>query len=159
MASRRQGPHDLQRGLTKLSLGIVRDIGKAEAARAPNRLQEGEQQFQIPISGVAADAPAWVQKEVNFSWTFVNATGQRESWLEEPQITHGVRLVSQTPVVVSCCVMKWDKKDADEIEGATVAIGVHNPGGVLSGVSFKGALHLSFQGFGFLGEAESEDVE
>lgn len=155
--SRRTATHALSRGLTSLALGSVRAMQEAEARRAPNRLQEGEQQFQIPISGTAGKHPDWVEEDLEFTWTFVNATGQRDSWLEEPTISHGVRLVSQTPVVVSCCVMGWDKKDADEIEGARIAVGVFNPAG--GGVPFKGVLHLTFQGFGAPGEFEAEDVE
>lgn len=149
--------HALQRGLNKLAFGVVRDMHAAASKRAPNLRQEGEQQFQIPVSGKAGVSPEWVTKDLKFHWTFYGEAGQRDSELNAPQVSFGVVMDSREPIFAMPCVMKWDRKDADEIEGATVAIAVWDPTG--RGVKFKGSLHVTFQGYGAPAEYEAEDIE
>lgn len=111
-------------------------------------LGELEQQFQVAISGDAAEAIAWTTTDVTFDVEFLDATDQRYSNLTEPQFTHGAVLTSTTPVVIAACVTLWVTDDRGVIVGATVAVGACNPGSTTT--AFTGAIHLSFQGFGSL---------
>lgn len=151
------GTHAMVRGLTKLTLGMVKDIDDAAKRRAPHMGQEGEQQFQIPMSGTARFTPEYVRAAVPFAWSFYNATGQRDSDLVVPQMSWGLELQSNDPIFATVCVMEWDKKGADQVEGAVLAIGCYEPSGL--DVRFKGSMHVTFQGYGAPVEYDEDDVE
>lgn len=147
--------HSLQRSLGKLTVGMVKDREARLDAIEELALTEGEEQFQIPIGGIARAVAVWQRVELDFGFHFYNATGQRDSPYETPQVWHGVVLENRGagPVAVHVCV-DWENRidNRDVVTGAAVWIGVHSP--TLDERTFKGYVHMTFQGYGSRVETE-----
>lgn len=156
--------HSLQRSLSQMTLGVVNDRQAKLDELAETRLTEGEQQFQIPISGLAKQGAVWVDVDLDFNFHFYNATGQRDSPYTKPQVSHSVVIDGQSPddpsaapVIVSVCV-DWRPHvdDREVVTGAKVWVGVHSP--TPDQRRFKGYLHITFQGYGARTEPEDGDI-
>lgn len=151
--------HSLQRSLGKLTLGLVKDREAHLDEIEMISMVEGEQQFQIPVAGIARAEQVWQRVDLDFDFHFYNATGQRDSPYEKPQVWHGFVFENRAeepekgPVSVSVAVDWQDKIDGrDVISGAAVWIGVHSP--TLEERPFKGYVHVTFQGLGSRVETE-----
>lgn len=154
--------HALERSLGAMTVGVARDRADREREAAHQRLQEIEEQFQRPIQGTPGSGIVWDAIELKFQTSFVNATGQRDSPHETPQMWVGAEIQSGQPVMVTACVMEWKMVDGEEIVGATVAIGAWADASapVIGGPAtapgappatpgpFRGFVHLTFQGYG-----------
>jgi hypothetical protein len=145
--------NSLARSLQMLAINVVRDDREREEAADPSRLAEGEQQFQIDVSGKATGVPDWQDGYLNFSEALFCLPGERDNPAEEPQMWWGVKLDSEIPVMFSVCVMEWNVDENDAFTGARVAVGAYS----LSGdVEFRGRVHVTFQGYGTPVMDESE---
>jgi hypothetical protein len=150
--------HQLERSLSRMTLGVVRRVREVEAASSHLKLTEREEQFQIPIQGTAYQGIVWIKKPITFETRFFGATGQRDSELERPQVSYGY-VIDPTdpseptaPLVVSlACEFRSDDREATY--AAVVHIGVHSP--TPDPVDFEGYVHLTFQGWGAPIEDES----
>lgn len=137
--------HHLERGLTQLRIGAVRDMQAITKRAHDDGLIERDEQFHIGVAGVAEEFFSWSEIEVNFATIFVDATAQRDSPFNRPHIAVGSELYTATPVSITAVVMSWRTNDRNETLGAKVAIGVASTDKT---TKFKGAVHLTFQGFG-----------
>lgn len=151
----------LQRSLRSLTIGTVETIAAAEAAVAEDRLQEQNQQFQIPIAGLARQGITWVKKQIAFAVVFVPAPSQRKnSSLVNPLFTYGVEIVRGNPAddpepVLVSCVVEYITDDKSNITGCWLNVGLHSP--TPDAVNFNGLVHLNFQGYGAIADYESDD--
>lgn len=150
--------NSLQRSLAYLTLGAVRDIERARAAVASSKLQEGFQQFQIPVMGTANYGVLWAKLKLEFDFIFFAATGQRDSPYDRPQFSYGYVVEAAddkapvVPVFVSCAVQYIDTDDG-ATRGCWLHVGVLSP--TAEARPFEGYLHVTFQGWG----APSDDAE
>lgn len=145
--------HSLQRSLAALAITVVREDRAREEAADPSRLAEGEQQFQIDMSGKATGVIDWQDGYLNFSEALFCLPGERDNPAVEPQFWWGVKLDSPIPVVFSVCVMEWNTDENEAFTGARVAVGAYSLGG---DVEFRGRVHVTFQGYGTPVMDESE---
>lgn len=147
--------HALQRSIAKLAIGVAVDVAKRQELAAPQQVAERAEEFQIKVSGVAADLPAWTVSQIAFDNIYTQATGRRTSDLTRPQVSVGfeqtvgvsnapgsARLV---PVFASLVVTDWSLTEDDAIDGCTFACAAIAPG---DQVRFQGFMHLTIQGFG-----------
>lgn len=146
--------HDLQRSLHALTIGVVRSTQRRAARRNAEGLREFEYQVQIPISGQADTEAGWDVHEVAFASPFYYAPGNRASDFDVPQLRSGASLDAE--VMVSVHVSDW-KRDVERsaVVGALVKIGVAAPGTAVA-IDYSGVVHLTFQGYGALDDAEDE---
>lgn len=139
------GLQKLEQSLAQLRIGAVRDMQKLQAHAVADGLIERDEQFRVAVSGVAEEFFSWQEVDLVFSTVFVDATGQRDSPFDRPHISAGAELYTPVPVAIQATVMSWKVTDRNETTGATVAIGVASTD---QATKFKGAVHLTFQGFG-----------
>jgi len=144
----------LSRAVRGLSVDPARALDRRRSMLGFDALQEIEQQFQLPIEGVATPVIVWDIRDIAFEVEFYNATEQRFSPYTVPVFTYGAVIETPTPVPVHANVMEWKKRDDDAVTGVRLAIGVHNPGH--RSVAFSGYLHLVFQGYGALAEGAAD---
>lgn len=135
----------LDRSFKAIRIGAVRDVDKLRARALADGLIERDEQFHLMVSGVAQEFYAWQQKDLAFSTVFVDATGQRDSPFDRPHISVGSELYTPTPVSIVATVMSWKTNERNETLGCRVAVGIQSTD---LPTKFKGALHLTFQGFG-----------
>ena len=148
--------HQLKRSMRALTLGTVRSFEEANRD-SPHKLQELDQQFQLPIQGEAGTIVSWSEIAVNFKAYVVDAREQRDVPYVRPLFTYGAVIESTTPVCISACIVKWNGTEEDGFIGATVAVGVYSPG-TEEAITFRGYLHLCFSGYGALFD-DSEEGE
>ncbi|MDQ1584478.1 MAG: hypothetical protein QOF36_2532 [Microbacteriaceae bacterium] len=145
--------HSLQRSLAALSINVVREEKAREDELEPQRLAEGEQQFQIDVSGKATGVPDWQDAYLDFTEALFCLEGERDNPAVEPQFWWGVKLDSAIPVMFSVLVMEWNTDQNEAFTGAKCKVGVWS----LSGdVEFRGRVHVTFQGYGTPVMDESE---
>lgn len=150
----------LERSLRGLSLGVIRDVEREKAKFSDVRLQEGRQEFQVPIQGTAYQGVVWGQVALKFDFVFHNATGQRDSPYTRPQFTYGVVIekadkdAPAVPIIVSC-LCEYDVDERESTRGAVIHVGVHSP--TATPRDFEGFLHVTFSGYGAQLEDESAD--
>lgn len=135
----------MERALKGLTIGTVQSLNDAADRAAKDGLIEREEQFQIEIGGTAEEFFDWSIAVVKFGTLFTNATGQRDSELEQPHFTYGASILTGTPVGVLASVMEWIETERKETVGCKLAIGVAASD---RHTKFRGFLHASFQGFG-----------
>lgn len=152
----------MQRSQRQLRISAPVALDKRRAQLGYDALLESEQQFQLPISGVASTIGAWATIEVVFDLEFFDAPEQRNSSLAVPLFTYGAFIDPTTTgdalnptgaVMVTACVQEWNIDTRGAYIGATIAVGTSAMGG--ADVTFTGYLHLAFQGYG----APAENVE
>mgnify|MGYP000874607797 CR=1 FL=1 len=153
--------HQLQRSLAAMTIGVVKARDSKRANKIPYELQEGEQQFQLPITGTAQRGVTWAKKELTFDFLFYEATGYRFVPFDSPQFSHGFVIEpvddkeAVKPIFVSA-MAEYVRRDLDDaVTGAVMHVGVHSP--TIEPVEFEGYLHLTFQGYGCPVETESGD--
>lgn len=139
------GLQKLERSLKEIRIGAVRDSQKIAALAAEDGLIEREEQVQITVSGRAEEFASYSEVDVNFSTVFVDATGQRDSPFDRPQVSTGAELYTSEPVTLTAVVMSWRINDRNEVLGCKVAIGVSSTDKT---TKFRGAIHMTFQGYG-----------
>lgn len=137
--------HSLQRSLTALTIGAVREDKAREDQRASVAMAETEEQFQIDVSGTAGPQMQWQEAALDFTQSFYALEGERDNPAREPQVWFGAVLDSVTPVIFSVCVMQWNQSDDDSFIGARVVVGAYAPD---DDVDFRGRVHVTFQGYG-----------
>lgn len=135
----------LEQALKGLTVGTIRDMSDAADRAAKDGLIEREEQFQIEVSGRAEEFFSWSIAEIKFGTLFTNATGQRDSELEQPHFTYGASVITATPVGLLASVMEWIETDRKEIVGCKIAIGVASTD---KATKFRAFLHATFQGYG-----------
>lgn len=153
--------HALQRSIAKLAIGVARDVTRARELGAPQQVAERAEDFQIKVSGIAADFPVWTEGELYFDNIYTQATGRRTSDLDRPQVNTGFEMISGvgqsgarlTPVFASLVVTEWSLTADDAIDGCTFMCAAIAPG---DQVQFQGFFHLTIQGFG--APAEDRDT-
>jgi hypothetical protein len=145
--------HALQRSIAKLAIGVARDVSRSHAMAQPNQIAERAEEFQIKVSGVAADLPIWTTADLAFDNAYTQASGRRLSELQRPQIGVGFEQTAGvggsgarlTPVFASLVVIDWSVNNGDLIDGCSIACAAIAPG---DQVTFQGYFHLTIQGFG-----------
>lgn len=142
--------HSLQRTLTRMTIGVARELEARKKQNEYAALTEREQQFKVPISGIASFRAAWAEVELAFDIEFVIATGQRQSPFTEPLITFGYELTNYIePVAVVAHKKRWKKNDRLDVTGCTIAIGAWVPNDLTDDLTpWRGFLHVSVQGYG-----------
>lgn len=139
------GLQKLERSLKKIRIGSVRDMQRIQKKAEADGLIERTEQFHLAVSGLAEEFFDWNTVDINFATVFVDATGQRDSSFDRPNISVGSELYTPDPVAITGVVMGWKTNERNETLGAKVAIGVSSTD---KATKFKGAVHLTFQGFG-----------
>ncbi len=139
------GLQKLERSLKSIRIGAVRDMSRIQKRAEEDGLIERDEQFHLAVAGVAQEFFKWSEVDINFTTIFVDATGQRDSPFDRPHISVGSELYTPTPVSLQAVVMEWKTNQRNETLGAKVAIGVSSTD---LPTKFKGAVHLTFQGFG-----------
>lgn len=161
--------HALERSISALSTGALLALDAKRTANGYDALQELEHQFQIPIFGIASSGVGWNTFDVPFDVQFFFAPEQRDSPLAVPHFSYGP-VVSGVPspdgtdpdpnnpdclVAVFCQVVEWSRDQTlDVIDGAMVGVGVSTVGSNTD-VRFDGYVHLTFQGYGNVVEADA----
>lgn len=123
-------------------------------------LSEIEQQFQLPISGLATGLMSFTSTTVDFDVEFFDAPEQRDSSLAFPHFTYGtfidIGLGQPTSprgaVLVTAVVQDWVTDVRGAFTGAQLDIGACLPGLVNGSIRYTGYIHLTFQGYGALKE-------
>lgn len=133
------------RSVARLGFQLGEQQHRKQHEGAASKLTETDQQFQVPVSGEAAQLVEFSTVTVTFDETIYLAPAQRQNRLEEPHFTFGSSMQSDTPVMLTATVQKWIKDTAGNFTGAQVAIGASAAGVGLT--KFKGNVHLNFQGF------------
>lgn len=149
----------LQRAQQDISIASPLALEKRRAMLAADSLLEVEQQFQVPISGIASKIIGFGLTTLTFDVDFFDAPEQRDSSLATPHFTYGV-VASFEPadgLLVTACVTEWITDARGAFTGAVVAIGASS--GSDSTSQYSGHVHLRFQGYGALTEnVETLDV-
>ena len=139
--------HAINRSVRALTVDTIRDLERRRHMLGFDALGELEQQFQLAIEGQAGEVIGWFEIPLTFNVEFYNAVDQRDSPYTIPHFTYGSVITSQTPALITACVRRWDIDEQDTVSGATVAVGVCNPGTDIA-TPFQGYIHLTFQGYG-----------
>lgn len=131
--------------MTGLMIGTVKRMDSARAQRQLEGLQEYEERFAIDISGRGEEFPEWDEVHIKFGIDYVDATGQRDSWIVRPHFTYGAYIGHGGPVGIMACVTRWDINDRNETTGCMLSMGA-----VATDVArkFRGEVHACFQGYG-----------
>lgn len=148
----------LQKSLGAMTFGVVRQMDARKTALRETALLEREQEFQVPISGDAADVGVWSVVELTFRIEFVPAPAQRDSPYEFPTFVYGYEIETAEPVGILAYIKEWRVDDRDIIYGARVNVCCFQPGAG-GQVEFRGKLHMIFSGYGSPIESESDDDE
>lgn len=135
----------LEKSFKQIRIGAVRDVERIRDRAESDGLIERDEQFHLVISGVAEEFYDWQYVDINFATVFVDATGQRDSPFDRPHVSVGSELYTSTPVAITATVMSWRTNERNETLGAKVAVGAASTD---RATKFKGAVHLTFQGFG-----------
>lgn len=161
----RRDEHRLARSIHRLAIQTVREASQRSDRNREGVMAEREEQFQVKMSGIASDYPAWATAYLPFDTVFTIATGNRRSSLQRPQIMVGFEVLrtarrqgayaftAAEGVILTAFVREWHFDDAHAIDGATVTIGAHAPGDELE---FDAFAHITFQGFGTASESSDE---
>lgn len=143
----------LTRSLRAMTVGVMHSHQEAVERYDANRLGELDQQFQIPVSGTAGVAGAWVEVDLDFEAPMIDAYDERQSPYSDPLFTCGVVQTRGEPAFFTAQVRRWIIKDELYV-GATLAIGVFRPSG---DGPFSGEIHANFQGYGSPTSDSGED--
>lgn len=137
---------NIARSISTLGFRMSEQMHRKSREAAASRLAETDQQFQIEVSGEAAQAMEWETIDLTFDETIYIAPAQRTSPLSEPHFTFGSTMQSDTPVILVATVQKWLTDSTGNFIGATVHLGVSamNEGATL--VKYRATVHLVFQG-------------
>lgn len=141
--------HALHRAMADITLGVVKSTRSREQRDREMGLSEVMQQFQVAIEGTATGVLTFAQVEVDFDYPMYYAPGQRDSDFDRPQFWVGAE--ANEPVAVTATVDDWVLDDDNgAVTGASVQIGV------MAGVTttYKGKVHMTFQGFAALSEPD-----
>lgn len=136
---------NIGRSISALGFRIHGEMEAKRAEGAASKLAETDQQFQVDVSGEAAQLVEWTTIDVTFDETIYRAPAQRQNPLEEPHFTFGSTMQSETPVMLHATVQGWTLDSAGNFIGATVAIGAAAP--AVSPTQFSARVHLTFQGY------------
>lgn len=139
------GLQRLEKSFKQIRIGAVRDVQRIQKKAEADGLIERVEQFEVGVSGVAQEFFSWQTFDLTFTTVFVDATGERDSPLTRPHISVGSEVYTPTPVALEAVVMEWKTNERNETLGAKVAIGVASTD---QATKFRGAVHLTFQGFG-----------
>lgn len=139
----------LDRAMRGLTIGVAKSEQDFLKQSQIEALNEVEEQFQIQVSGRAEEFPIWDSTDVGFDTRFIDATGQRPSPFDKPHMTYGYEITSKEPVGIFVCVLGWKTNKRNECVGAKLAMGV---AATDLSTKFKGAVHVTFQGYGATGE-------
>lgn len=149
------------RSIRALTIGSIIASDRRRQLDRDEAMQELDQQFQLPISGVATAVPVWQDVEIAFDVTLLDAPDMRETPYSEPLVTHGVFCADD--VFVTVAVAAWIRDEQQNFAGARVRIGVvaffEDPvlmptftaqavAPVETTRRFRGDIHLNFSGFG-----------
>lgn len=152
---------DLQRSIKGMSFSLARAMHKRSREADLYGLAEREVQYQHEISGTVGTLPVEIEITWNFDVTFMTDSGsQRDSSLDRPQVRHSFEFDYRAPgMIPSAFVSAWLFDDDFNIIGAKVIVGAHSPIAQFEGLSqaaaaFKGALHMSFQGWALLNDLD-----
>jgi hypothetical protein len=145
----------LARSLAALS--IAPEVERADRASALSDTATGEyeQQVHVPLSGVAAPTPAFIDAPVAWELPFLYAPLQRRVPFPTPHFTCGIEHTAGTGqlVLIHAHVIAWTVTESQWYVGATVRFDVSAPLAIANS-PYAAIAHLSFSGFGTLAEAE-----
>lgn len=156
----------VERAVAAMTIGTVKAFDARKRADWVDAQDEYDEQFQIPVAGNVGPRAVWAEKDVAFSVNFYDAP-ERDTPFDTPLFTYGFEFEPRNapdgsgarsrPVMASAFVVAW-KRNGPSITGATLSIGLVNPGG-RAPVYFSGLLHANFQGYGAPSAAELFDAE
>ena len=152
--------NDLHRSLANMTVGFHRKVEARAHAADHYKLTEREQQFQIEVSGVAAAIAVEIPMTLTFSVYFVGDSGmQRASSQGPPQLRVGWEFTRRPAGLVPYThVTEWVYDDGLNYAGCKMVAGAHYAGVVdpTLDMSFKGVLHVSFQGRGYVWDGDDD---
>lgn len=141
----------LRRAMAQVTLGTALRIQARAQREAQVAIRELDLQYQVPISGTADSGPAFSTVTLEFDVDFFYAPGQRDSELTRPHMTFGGEADGE--IMLTATVTDWTIDDDNgAITGCTVAVGAV----AATSTAFKGLVHLNFQGWGAIREADSD---
>ena len=146
--------HQAQRAIADLTVKSIKATKRLDDWYEQMGLAEVDQQFQVDISGVAYDTPAFVTTEIAFDFPFHYAPGQRDSDLERPHFTYGTEV--DGPAMLTVSVTAWE---IDAATGAYIGATVQISALSATELGFNGKVHLNFQGVSAADEVETTDLE
>lgn len=159
--------HAVARSIRRLAIDVSRQVNQRKGQVEYGGMAEREEQFQIKLSGVAADYPAWATAFLNFETAFTVANGRRKNTNQRPQVAVGYELISTGRVgqngtyvenvpegiMLTGAVREWHFGESDVIDGANISIAAFAPGDQINFVAF---VHFTFQGYGQPNELTDE---
>jgi hypothetical protein len=159
--------HAVARSIRRLAIDAHRHINQRKGQVDYGGMAEREEQFQIKLSGIAADYPAWATAFLPFETVFTPSNGRRQNTVQRPQVAVGYELISTGRVaqngtyvesvpegiMLTGAVRGWHFGPSDVIDGADVSIAAFAPGDQINFVAF---VHFTFQGFGTPNELTDE---
>lgn len=144
-----------------MTIGIARAVKKRSAEADLYGLAEREQQYQYELVGSVGVLPTEVALTLNFGIQFVADSGnQRDSSLDRPHLRTGFEEDFAPPGTIPYAKVTSWLQDVDlNFVGAKVLVGVHCPAAAFEGTEvnqsrFRMAVHLSFQGYGWVQDAD-----
>lgn len=143
----------LVRSIEAMTAGVLRNANAARDRYALLSLGEIDQQFHLPVSGVATQQTSIRVIEVVFDAPFIDAYDERQSPYEDPTFTSGVYMRKGDGVFFAVSVRQWVVQDGF-YTGAVVAVAAYVPTGTQQ---FVGEIHLNFQGYGAPAGDESDE--
>lgn len=146
----------LDRSMRALHIGTVQGASQRRMQRELEGLAERQDQFLVPVVGRGEEFPVWSEVHINFNITFVDATGQRDVPFDRPLMTYGAVVEEGGPVGLLACVTRWDTNRRNEVTGCMLSIGAVATDHARS---FRGELHVSFEGYGAPTEAYGDSTQ
>lgn len=154
---------EIHRSLATMTLDLHKMMRSRRNAAAVYQLAEREFQATVAFAGKLGTLPVEAKAKIHFSVTFLADTGlQRDSALDRPITRFGFEMTLVPPGAIPYAHVKSWKHDSDHnYTGAVVVIGMHCPAMYVPGatppddLSFKGLLHIAFQGFGMVTDDEN----
>lgn len=132
-----------ERSMKALTVGAVRQVTNAQAARNMEGLVEREEMFHIQIGGEATTVLTFAPTfDIKFDNVYVDATGQRDSTLEKPTFTSGFYIPQL--IAATACVTDWIINQRNETLGCTVRVGFQSD----AIRRFAGEFYAVIQGYG-----------
>jgi hypothetical protein len=152
---------EMVRTLDSIQIGAALAMQKKRDRDDELAMHEIDLQYQLPINGIATSIIGWGTIEIEFEWEFHYAPANRDSRLVFPHMTYGAYVPPPAPpIAVLACVTDWMiDPDTNAIVGAIIAVGAFasvapptttdgsSDTPAEQGVTWKGHLHVSFQGW------------
>lgn len=154
------GTSAVQRAVAGITLGTVSAYDTKKVEDWKGGLDEYDQQYRVNFKAIVDYQTRWVTASVGFNVAFVAEPARESPYFATPTFTSGWEFsatrdnnagpsgLESRPVLVTICLVGYRSNDDNTaLIGASVMIGMCNPG-VRKKVLAAGVAHLNFQGYG-----------